>query len=122
MLVFHGKNTVFVQYCQRAFTHLKRLIFCQKNKMQSPIMLSHLYKLVNTNVRRTYEGNWKIRFVTTIIQPTTHAHLFLNYHFIKVLGDPEVTANLFCNFVYLYWEGLHDLQYIFALIYGTPDM
>ena len=24
---------------------------------------------------------------------------------IKVLGDPEVTANLYCNFAYLYWEG-----------------
>ena len=24
---------------------------------------------------------------------------------IIILGDPEVTANLCCNFVYLYWEG-----------------
>ena len=23
----------------------------------------------------------------------------------KVLGDPEITANLYCNFAYLYWEG-----------------
>ena len=24
---------------------------------------------------------------------------------IKNLGDPEVTANLYSNFAYLYWEG-----------------
>ena len=24
---------------------------------------------------------------------------------VDVLGDPEVTANLYCNFAYLYWEG-----------------
>ena len=23
----------------------------------------------------------------------------------EVLGDPEVTANLYCNFAYPYWEG-----------------
>ena len=23
----------------------------------------------------------------------------------NLLGDPEVTANLYCNFAYLYWEG-----------------
>ena len=22
-----------------------------------------------------------------------------------ILGDPEITANLYCNFAYLYWEG-----------------
>ena len=22
-----------------------------------------------------------------------------------ILGDPEITANLHCNFAYLYWEG-----------------
>ena len=25
--------------------------------------------------------------------------------YIHILGDPEVTANLCCNFVYSYWEG-----------------
>ena len=24
---------------------------------------------------------------------------------IPVLGDPEVTTNLYCNFAYPYWEG-----------------
>ena len=24
---------------------------------------------------------------------------------LKVLGDPEVTANMYCNFAYPYWEG-----------------
>ena len=24
---------------------------------------------------------------------------------LYVLGDQEVTANLYCNFAYLYWEG-----------------
>ena len=28
----------------------------------------------------------------------SHAHL-------HILGDPEVTANLYCNFAYPYWEG-----------------
>ena len=23
----------------------------------------------------------------------------------ELLGDPEITANLYCNFEYLYWEG-----------------
>ena len=25
---------------------------------------------------------------------------------LMVLGDPEVTANLYCNFAYPYWEGI----------------
>ena len=34
-------------------------------------------------------------------------HLYLSYHLKckNVLGDPEVTANLYCNFAYLYWKG-----------------
>ena len=24
---------------------------------------------------------------------------------VHILGDPEVTANLYCNFAYPYWEG-----------------
>ena len=39
---------------------------------------------------------------------------------IYVLGDPEVTANLYFNFAYLYWEGC-DLQYIFAVTSGSPS-
>ena len=31
----------------------------------------------------------------------THDHCVM----YMVLGDPEVTANLYCNFAYLYWEG-----------------
>ena len=27
------------------------------------------------------------------------------YNLIDVLSGPEVTANLYCNFAYLYWEG-----------------
>ena len=34
-----------------------------------------------------------------------------------ILGDPEVTANLYCNFVL---GRLHDLQYIFAVTSGSP--
>ena len=37
----------------------------------------------------------------------------------NILGDPEVTANPYCNFAYLYWEG--DLQYIFAVTSGSPS-
>ena len=25
--------------------------------------------------------------------------------YVMELGDPEVTANLYCNFAYPYWEG-----------------
>ena len=37
-----------------------------------------------------------------------------------VLYDPEITANLYCNFAYLYWEGCVILQHIFAVTYGPP--
>ena len=30
----------------------------------------------------------------------------------EVLGDTEVTANLYCNIPYPYWESCVDLQYI----------
>ena len=33
----------------------------------------------------------------------------------KVLGAPENTANLYCNFVYLYWEGFMDFNVIFKV-------
>ena len=37
------------------------------------------------------------------------SHLILLIHTLPagmmVLGDPEVTASLYCNFAYLYWEG-----------------
>ena len=29
-----------------------------------------------------------------------------------ILGDPEVTANLYCNFAYPYWEGCGFAVYI----------
>ena len=38
-----------------------------------------------------------------------------------ILGDPEVTANLYCNFAYPYWGRLRDLQYIFAVTYEPPS-
>ena len=31
---------------------------------------------------------------------------------VDVLDDPEVTANLYCNFAYLYWEGCVIAVYI----------
>ena len=33
--------------------------------------------------------------------------LFMNPPYVDkyLLGDPEVTVNLYCNFAYLYWEG-----------------
>ena len=37
-----------------------------------------------------------------------------------ILGDPEVTANLYCNFEYPRWRGLRDLQYIFAVTLDHP--
>ena len=44
------------------------------------------------------------------------------WYFYKVgLGDPEVTANLYCNFAYPYWNGW-DSQYIFAVTSGSPSM
>ena len=39
-----------------------------------------------------------------------------------VLGDPEVTANLYCNFAYVSVLGrLRDLLYIFAVTSGSPS-
>ena len=50
-----------------------------------------------------------------ILNKTTYGH--------TVLGDPEVTANLYCKFAYLYWlGGLLDLQYIFAITSGSPSI
>ena len=37
------------------------------------------------------------------------------------MGDPEATANLYCNITHTYWGRLRDLQHIFAAIYGTPS-
>ena len=37
---------------------------------------------------------------------------------LNVLGDPEVTANLYCNFAYVYWEGCVICNIICASI-GT---
>jgi len=31
--------------------------------------------------------------------------LNFNIMYVCILGDPEVTANLYCNFTYPYWEG-----------------
>ena len=27
------------------------------------------------------------------------------YIYYNIVGDPEVTSNMYCNFTYLYWEG-----------------
>ena len=34
------------------------------------------------------------------------------YNQSDLLGDPEITANMYCNFMYLYWEG-----YVICSIY-----
>ena len=40
-----------------------------------------------------------------------------------LLGDPEVTANLCCNFaVFIYIGKMRDLKYIFAVTSGSPSM
>ena len=41
---------------------------------------------------------------------------------MHVLGDPEVTANLYCKFTYPYWEGCVNFQYIFAVTSGSPSI
>ena len=38
-----------------------------------------------------------------------------------LLADTEVTANLYCNFAYLYWEGCAHLQYIYTATSGSPS-
>ena len=40
----------------------------------------------------------------------------------KLLGDQEVTANLYCNFVYRVLGRLRDFQYIFAVTSESPSM
>ena len=56
---------------------------------------------------------------------TVEFSVYRNVNFVQmfyiVLDDPEVTANLYCNFAYLYWKGWRDLQYIFAVSYGPPS-
>ena len=41
-----------------------------------------------------------------------------------VLGASEITANLYCKCVYLYWEGcgICSIYLQYALIYGTPSI
>ena len=39
---------------------------------------------------------------------------------LVVLGDPEVTANLYCNFAYLYWEGCVICSIYLRYILGHP--
>ena len=39
--------------------------------------------------------------------------------YFLILGASEITANLYCNCVYLYLGRQSDLQYIFAVINGT---
>ena len=39
-----------------------------------------------------------------------------------LLGASKIIANLYNNYVYLNWERLRDLQYIVAVIYGTPSI
>ena len=40
-------------------------------------------------------------------------HDFLGMQYMgTILGAPEITANLYCNFVHLYWEG-----YVICCIY-----
>ena len=38
-----------------------------------------------------------------------------------ILGDPEVTANLYCNFAYPYWEGCVICSILFAVTSGSPS-
>ena len=34
-----------------------------------------------------------------------HQNLMVDYEHIYILGASEITANLYCNCVYLYWKG-----------------
>ena len=37
------------------------------------------------------------------------------------MGDPEITANLYCNFAYPYWEGC-VIYSKFAITSGSPSI
>ena len=41
---------------------------------------------------------------------------------MSLLGVPEVTANLYCNFCVSVLGRLRDLQYIFAVTSGSPSI
>ena len=56
---------------------------------------------------------------TTSPSPYSPAVMYTGTEY-SLLGASEITANLYCNCVYLYW--VRDLQYIFAIIYGTLSM
>ena len=53
-----------------------------------------------------------------------YVYLLLQSHVINfasaLLGDPEVTANLYCNFVSVLGR-LRDLQYVFSVTSGSPS-
>ena len=40
----------------------------------------------------------------------------------NLLGDPEVTADLYCNFAYIVLGRMRDLHYIFAVTSGSPGI
>ena len=39
-----------------------------------------------------------------------------------LLGDPEITTDLYCNFAYLYWEGCVFAVYICGNLWTTQYM
>ena len=50
------------------------------------------------------------------------SHALLNYlQYSPLLGASEITAILYCNCSIFVFGLLRDLQYVFALLYGTPS-
>ena len=39
---------------------------------------------------------------------------------VHFIGDPEVTANLYCNFAYPYWEGCEICSIYLRQLLGYP--
>ena len=55
------------------------------------------------------------------ISPLSIANFSAQMHLYNVLlGDPEVTANLYCSFAYLYWEGCDICSIYLRPILGHP--
>ena len=83
------------------------------------VYASHVSALISESI------SWPLHPSTSLGANTRDASFLLFPSFLQplyaVLDEPEVTANLYCNFAVLL-ERLRDLQYIFAVTSGSPSI
>ena len=75
----------------------------RKLKLQTPLIRQIK---VNQNAVRTYVADIFVSCHIKIIRPRLSLKCRKEGDLpVELLGDPEVTANLYCHFAYPYWEG-----------------